>query len=52
MELGAQLGVSGTPTVMVNVGGQVRRVAAGFDAILVAVNDLSPSAEGGPGGGD
>ena len=46
MELGAQLGVTGTPTVMVNADGQVRRVAAGFDAILEAVNDLSPAAGG------
>lgn len=52
MELGAQLGVSGTPTVMVNAGGQVRRVAAAFDAILEAVNDLSPVAEGTSGGGN
>lgn len=50
MELGAQLGVSGTPTVMVNAGGTVRRVAGSFDAILDAVEELSPAAEGGSGG--
>ena len=52
MELGAQLGVTGTPTVMVNAGGTVRRVPAGFDAILEAVEELSPGAEGTSGGGD
>lgn len=42
MELGAQLGVSGTPTVMVNAGGQVRRVNGDFMSIARAVEDLTP----------
>lgn len=46
MELGAQLGVSGTPTVMVNAGGQVRRVNGDFMSIVQAVEELTPG-EGG-----
>lgn len=42
MELGAQLGVSGTPTVMVNAGGQVRRVNGDFMSIAQAVEELTP----------
>lgn len=42
MELGAQLGVSGTPTVMVNAGGQVRRVNGDFMSIAEAVEELTP----------
>lgn len=43
MELGAQLGVSGTPTVLVSRGGQVRRVQSGFQDIQAAVEELAPS---------
>jgi protein-disulfide isomerase len=46
MELGAQLGVSGTPTVMVNAGGQVRRVNGDFMSIVRAVEELTPGGEG------
>ena len=43
MYLGAQLGVSGTPTVMVNAGGQTRRVNGDFLSIRDAVQQLSPA---------
>ncbi|MDZ7778697.1 MAG: DsbA family protein [Gemmatimonadota bacterium] len=48
MELGAQLGVSGTPTVMVNADDQVRRVGGDFRSIQQAVEALMP--ENGEGG--
>ena len=41
MELGAQLGVSGTPTVLVNGGGEVRRVSGDFAQIADAVRMLA-----------
>ena len=47
MHLGAQLGVSGTPTVLVNAGGQVRRVNGDFASIQSAVQELSASTTGG-----
>lgn len=46
MELGAQLGVTGTPTVMVNAGGQVRRVSGDFYSIFTAVEELTPAPAG------
>lgn len=46
MVLGQQLGVSGTPTVMVNAGGQVRRVSGDFQSIAEAVGALSPTSGG------
>lgn len=47
MELGAQLGVSGTPTVMVNAGDQVRRVGGDFQSIRQAVEELAPESDEG-----
>jgi len=42
MYLGAQLGVGGTPTVLVNSGGQLRRVNGNdFPAILAVVQSLT-----------
>lgn len=41
MELGKQLGVTGTPTVMVNAGGQTRRVGNSFQAIQAAIEQLT-----------
>lgn len=49
MELGAQLGVNSTPTIMVNAGGQTRRLgSASFQAIQSAIEQLtSGSSESG-----
>lgn len=47
MHLGQQLGVAGTPTVLVNAGGQVRRVNADFLSIRQAVDELTPAAGAG-----
>lgn len=47
MHLGAQLGVSGTPTVLVNAGGEVRRVNGDFASIQTAVQELTASTTGG-----
>ncbi|MEX2467858.1 MAG: DsbA family protein [Gemmatimonadota bacterium] len=44
MQLGAQLGVSGTPTVLVSVGSQVRRVNSDFQSIRQAVEELTEGA--------
>jgi len=46
MHLGQQLGVAGTPTVLVNAGGQVRRVNADFLSIRQAVEELTPAGAG------
>ena len=44
MELGEQLGVTGTPTIMVNAGGQTRRLgSATFQAIQGAIEQLTGS---------
>lgn len=47
MHLGAQLGVSGTPTVLVNAGNQVRRVSGDFVSIQNAVQELTEGLGGG-----
>ncbi len=47
MELGAQLGVSGTPTVLVNGRGEVRRVGADLEQIRRAVEELAAAPAGG-----
>ena len=47
MHLGAQLGVSGTPTVLVNAGNQVRRVSGDFASIQSAVQELTEGLGGG-----
>jgi protein-disulfide isomerase len=42
MQLGAQLGVSGTPTLMVNAGGQTRRLNSNsFQAIQGVIESLT-----------
>lgn len=44
MELGTQLGVTGTPTIMVNAGGQTRRLgSATFQAIQSVIEQLTSS---------
>ncbi len=52
MRLGQELGVNGTPTVMVSRGqGMARRVQRNtFDAIQEAVEAMQPAPEGGSGG--
>jgi len=47
MHLGAQLGVGGTPTILVNAGGQVRRVGGDFTSIQSAVQELTAAPTGG-----
>jgi protein-disulfide isomerase len=46
MHLGAQLGVGGTPTVLVNAGNQVRRVGGDFASIQSAVEELTAAPSG------
>ncbi len=47
MELGARMGVNGTPTVMVNANGELRRLNANdFQSISVAINQMTESEDG------
>jgi protein-disulfide isomerase len=47
MQLGEQLGVNGTPTVMIERGGAVRRVGSDFQSISSYLNQLLSEEEGG-----